>query len=247
MQEIKRGRAVLGSRGRAASYLARINLELIKAAGERRQARQGRAAGARSPAGLAAAPVVCAELTRPTPSGKGERVTPLGYKTAVRRLPPILARLGDADPRRRAAAMLLDTVERVGSVAGANLEGTASKGHVSDGGATSRTALALRLTLMEALANGWPIERGGKVKRSAPRPILAVQRQNGNRQSIMAWTGLVAICVEGQTTSDLLRAHGWCDTSRTRQAAGAAVLAALDDLADGLGYGRGGVASGVDA
>jgi hypothetical protein len=232
-----------GDQGRAAAYMARLNLAIIKAAGVRRQGQTGAAGtapGARLPGSIAGAPVVARVLTRPTASGKAAPVTPLGYKTAVRTMPRILAALGADDPRLRAALILADTMERIGSVPGAGsaLEGSATKSGQSDGGATTKVKHAARLKRIEALANGWRITATGRVMRDAPRVALPVGRQTGNLQEIKAYQALVAMCVDGISADEILRRHGWTAKSNTRRKLADALLAALDDVAGGMGYGR---------
>lgn len=143
--------------GRATKYLGRVNLAIIGATAERRQGYdtgQRAPGGAQAPVALGAAPVVLSEIMEPVLGGKAERVTPLGYKTEVRAQPRILAKLAKADPRLQAATMLMDAVERIGSVKGADLGGTDSKAGVSDGGATNRVKRAARLWTIEVLVNG---------------------------------------------------------------------------------------------
>lgn len=224
--------------GRAARYLARVNIEIIKAAGARRQ-RQARGAGARLPASLAGAPV---RLTAIKSAGSTERPeTPPGYRTARRALPLVLSELAEHDPRLKAARMLADTCERVGSVKGADLAGTDAKGGQSDGGATTRVKHAARLRMIEALANGWPVERRHGPRRGMPRVALEMLRQSRpDRQQIMVFDALMAVCVDGLELAAVLRRYGWSVQAKPRVRLRAAVLAALDDVADGLGLGRGG-------
>lgn len=227
-----------GELGRASSYLAKVNLEIVKAAGARRQ-RQGRAAGARLPASLAGAPVNLVSLK----GRQDEAATPVGYKTAQRAVPRILADLPACDPRREAARMLADACEKVGSVKGASLEGADSNGGQSDGGATTRVKHAARLRVMRCLVNGWPIDaRHGPVRRGArllPRVALQVKRAGGQRQNILAFDALLAVCVDGDDLGAILRRHGWSAQAFNRNPLRDALLASLDDVADGLGLGRG--------
>lgn len=234
---------VNADQGRAAAFLARVNLAIIRAAGARRQGRVGvgaSAPGARPPAALAGAPVHTKQLVEPGPEGKVRPVTPLGYKTAVRSVPRILAALDAADPRRRAAVILADTVERIGSVKGSAdaLQGSAPKSAISDGGATTRVKYSARLRLIEALANGWQVERSGKVRRGPERVALEVGRQTGKLQEIKAFQALMMMCVDGISADEILRRHGWAAKSKVRRRLADALLASLDDVADGLGLGR---------
>jgi len=234
------GRQAGSDRARAAAYLGRINLEIIKAAGARLQG-HGAEGGARLPAALAGGPVRLAALSEPAPDGTRRHVTPLGYLTARRSLPRALSKLTPDDPRRRAALILADTVERIGAVKGADLSGdgaTVTKGGASDGGATTRVACAARLALIEAAANGWPVTRTGRVLRGAPRLALGVGRQTGAIKEIRAFDALVQLCVEAVPLDEQLRRAGWKPETRTRRKLEAALLVVLDDVAGALGMGR---------
>ncbi|QBR35396.1 hypothetical protein ETW23_03830 [Leisingera sp. NJS201] len=230
---------VTSARGRASAYLAGRNLAIVKAVAVRRQ-RQGQGAGKRLPAALAGAPVQLVELSRPLPGTKAqkERITLPGQQTARRALPPLLAKLPENDPRSRAAKMLGDAVERVGAVRGADLAGADSKGGVSDGGATTRVKHAARLRMIEALANRWPVDRRHGPQRSVPRVLLTVKRPSEKRRNIRAFDALMAVCVDGDSVDAILRAHGWSAQAFNRNPLRDAILAALADVAEGLGLGR---------
>lgn len=230
-----------GEMSRAAGYLAQVNMAIIKAAGARRQGHVSRGAaipGARPPASIAAGPVQRRVIMGPSPGGGVETKTPVGYKTAVRTLPRMLGALAEADPRRRAALALADAAERIGASKGLDLTGSAPKSALSDGGATTRVKHAARLRRMEALANGWAVTAAGKVERGQPRIALEVGRQTGGLQEIKAFDALLAMCRDGLSGDEILRRHGWAAKSNARKKLGAALLAALDDMADGLGFGR---------
>lgn len=219
------------AQGRAATYLARVNIEIVKAAAARRQG-QGRGNGARLPAALAGAPVRLAVVPGP---GATTRMTPLGYTTAKRALPPILARLAACDPRLVVADMLADAVERVGSVRGGDLVGSDSSAGVSDGGATTRVKHAARLRLINALANRWPVDRRHGPTRGVPRVLMAPKRCTARRHKILAFDALVAVCVDGASVDAILRAHGWSAQAFNRAPLRDALLEALGDVATGLG------------
>ena len=220
-------------KGAAAVYLQGVNAMIIRAAAERRQSHWQE--GARSPAGLAAAPVELVQLTEATGAGV-ERVTPLGYRTARRQLPRVLGALAATDRRRITAELIANSVERLGSVKGSGFEGSVTKGEVSDGGASTRMKHAARLRLVEALANGWPVAKGtGKITRGRDRVVFQVQRQARNRQEIKAFPLLYAVCVEGRDLQDVLDAHGWSKQTKHTKALGAAVLEMLDQIAERLG------------
>lgn len=221
---------------RAGAYLGQVNIEIIKAAGQRRQGHRGQ--GDRAPASIEAEPVQLRALSRPTPDGKPDPITPLGYQTAVRRLPRLLARLDPSDPRRRAAIMLANTAERIGAVGSIDLQGTGTKSATPDGGVTTKVKHATRLRMIEAYANGWQIERNGRINRAAERVALPIRRKGQARQEIKAYDALVAICVHGHSVSDVLSHHGWAVQTKNVTKLGGALLDVLADIGDGLGFGR---------
>jgi hypothetical protein len=227
--------------GRAAKYLGQVNLAIIAAAAGRRQGHDDRPhapGGARPPAALGQSRVALDVIEEAGADGRPEPITPLGYKTARRALPRVLSDLSEVDPRRRAANQLADTMERIGSVKGSDLAGTDSKGGISDGGATTRVKHAERLLIIEMLANRWPHRRRGRAMPAAERILMLVQRNGGKRQDIKAFPALIAVCVDGLALDDVLRRHGWSAQTANRKALAEALLAALDDVADGLGFGR---------
>jgi hypothetical protein len=226
---------------RAVMYLEKVNLAVIRHA-MRRRAAQDRGEGARPVPSLAAGPVGLEVLTEPRPGGKAAPITPLGYKTAVRRLPPVLAALGRDDPRRRAAVAFGDAWERLGASGGSSLDGgdPSASGLVPDGGATTRVKYA------ERLRDAYAVTRArvpGQVRkmitaRPVPRVVLAPQRKGRGGQEIKAITLLVGVCVEGKDMLEILGAHGWGRKASHRQTLAAALLEMLDDLADAWGLGR---------
>ncbi len=231
---------------RARAVVERLNIRLISAAGGRRQGHD-RAEGARLPAALGQPRRRLEVLTEPGRDGRPRPVTPLGYKTATRLLPPVLAGLDRADPRRRAADMIADAAERVSGASGSDLAGGDNSGLPSDGGATTRLKYAARLRLIEALANGWPISGAGRLSRGAPLAVLPVQRLGRDRQQINAMPLLLAVCVEGADMAQILTLHGWSDHGRQRKILTDATLARLDDVAAGLGLGRAARRTGLTA
>jgi hypothetical protein len=229
--------------GTARLYLTARNAEIIRSAARRRQA-HGMGDGERLPAGIARAPVSLQELHERQPGRRVERVTAAGHKTAVQALPRILAALHRDDPRRRAADLLATSFERIGAAGGGGAEGGDTKGGQSDGGVTTRIKHAQRLRVIEAVANRWAISQGhGVVTPGADRVVLAVRRKRGNRQQIKAFPLLVALCVEGHDLAQILTAHGWTVHSKHSRPLGVAALGLLDDIADALGFGRGGPAT----
>ncbi len=220
----------------APRYLARVNFEIVKAAGARRQA-QDRGTGARAPAALGAALVRLVMIK----GGLSDATTPVGYKTARRAdpVPRVLADLAGDDPRLMAAQFLGDACERLGSVKGVDWGGTDSKAGASDGGATTRVKHAARLQLIRYQANGWPVDKVHGPQRGrhglAPRVALEVKRGGDDRQHIMAFDALVAVCVDGLDLSTLLRRHGWSAQASNRAPLRQAILDTLARVADGLG------------
>ena len=224
--------------GRARALVETLNRRLITEAARRRQG-PGRAEGARAPLGLAQPRRVLVEITGRDRQGRPHQVTPLGYKTAVRALPPVLAGLEASDPRRHAADMLADAAERVSGASGAGLEGGAVKDGVSDGGATTRVKWAARLRLAEAGANGWPVDRRfGVLGKGPERVALPVTRKGRKRQEIKAWPLVWAVAVEARDMAQICAAHGWSLDSGNRRKLTEATLEILDNVAEALGLGR---------
>lgn len=223
---------------RAALYLSRANMEIVKAAGSRRQGDTSKIDGKRLPPSIAGPRVSLEVISERAAEGREVRVTPIGYKTARRELPGLMARLPKTDRRRQAVQVLADAVERVGAVAGASWDGgsCAHSGGAPDGGATTRIKHASRLRMIEAYANGWSIERGGRIVRKADRVVAAVQRRTGKRQDIKAFPAILALCVDGASASQILRRHHWPVKSRYQKVIIEGVFAVLDDVAEGLGY-----------
>lgn len=218
---------------RARSFVETLTRGLLAETARKRQG-TGRSEGARAPAALGQPRRVLAAVSAPIGP-----LTPLGYKTAVRALPPVLASLDPMDPRRRAADMIADAAERIDSVGSGGGEGGDIKDGVSDGGVTTRIKWAARLRLVEAAANGWPCSaRFGVAGRGAERVVMPVRRQRGKAQPIKAMPLLLAVCVEGLDMAQILRAHGWSEHGKHRRALLVAVLALLDDAAEVLQLGR---------
>lgn len=222
---------------RARLFTDAIAFRALTGLAERRAGHIGPHAGARPPAALGGARVHLEALTDPAPEGSAARpVTPLGYRTAIRALPPTLARLDRADPRRKVALMLADAAERIGSVGGAGWGGSGGGGDTSggqsDGGATTRCKWAIRLRRLRDLAQGASYGPGGKmVMPAAPRVALPVQRKGGKRQEIKAWALVWALCVEGQDLTEILALHGWPKHSKHIKRLGDAALEILSDMA----------------
>lgn len=225
-------------RGRAGLYLAGRNAAIIRTAAARRQ-RAGAGLGERSPLGMAARPVALERVMERGRGGGAGAMTLPGHKTAVRAPARALAVLPVNDPRRRAADLIAGAYERIGSVAGSCGEGGDTSGGQSDGGATTRIKHAERIRLIEAVANGWSIDRRhGRVARGPERVALPVQRRVPGRLQIKAFPLLVALCVEGRDMAQILVAHGWTVHSKHSRKLIAVAWEMLDDIAEALGFGR---------
>lgn len=221
------------------SILAAINLEIVKRAGGRRMG-HGRAEGARLPVSVAGAAVSLGVI-----EDLGDLKTPLGYKTARRKLVPVLEALDPRDPRRMAADALGDAVERLGASGGVDWMGGDSNGEISDGGATTKIKYAERVAMIKAAVNGWPLAVNSARKPRRPRAVMRLRRHPivpgrdpVERQEILVFPALLAVCVEGRGLYDVLRSYGWSAQSYNAKRLAVGVLAALDDAAEALGYGR---------
>ncbi|WP_417723968.1 hypothetical protein [Salipiger sp.] len=225
--------AVMCGRVKARDLVGRLNRLVMATAAERRQG-IGSGNGARGLPGLGAGRVELHSLTKWTPDGDAP-VTALGYKTAVRALPPALSALDAKDPRRLAAAYIADAFERVDSIKGMDLGGGDIKGGLSDGGATSRVKHAERLRVIERKANGWALDRRTwRARRGAERVVLPVVRRRGDadtRKEITAMGLLRAVCVEGMDMRQILAAYGWSTHGKHRKELLAALLELLDQIA----------------
>lgn len=218
--ELKMGPLNAMDRGRATTYLERLNVKLILNAGARRQGRLSASEGARPPSSLAAGPVTLAALVErgvdinaepnalERPIRPEERVTPLGYKTALRRVPAALARLDRNDVRHRAALIYVDAHERLGAVAGQDFGGSSGGGGrgVPDGGAAARAEYARLLSAIRFAVNGWP--RSGAMARG-PLVLLAPGNSRGDRVAITAEALLDGVLIEGLAVSHILTRAGW--------------------------------------
>lgn len=136
-----------------------------------------------------------------------------------RRGPPALAIL--PDKLRRVAELYAALVEAVGASRGSSLDAQIRAG-LSDGGATTRCAVAQRLRLAR--------------RAIGPGLVLRSRRLRGDadpaRRAISALELVEAVCVRGWSLEALLKRRGWsakrlhCKTLRT------ALEAALDRLGD---------------
>lgn len=238
--------ALNAGRSAAAQYLQGCNLEIIKAAGQRRQRHY--VAGARAPGSIAGAPVQLRVMDGPDVSALKDgrepsvevapiRKTEIGLKTAVRQQSRVLAHLAADDPRLAVAEMVGAAVERIGAIGGGGGEATASSGGISDGGVTTRIKHAQRLRMITAIANGWAVDGlHGNIAQGYPKVVMPVKRKRGNRQEIKAITLLLSVCVDGKDLSDVLKRHGWTVCSQHTSTLRKALMETLHDIAAYLGH-----------
>jgi hypothetical protein len=236
-------------RGRAALFLQGVNMAIIKHAAARRQgcrARDGE--GARGPIALGRAPMVTTVIVErsagalavvdgvPTVGTVMRPVTAFGERTAVRALARPLMGVDAAHPGMRAAEMIALSFERIEGVGGGSGEGNLHSGQQSDGGVTTKIKHVQRVRIIEAVANQWAIDPvHGRVDRGVERCLLAATRSTGNRQQIMAFYLLIAVCVEGQDLADILRAKGWRPDGRYTKILMIELWFMLGQIADELG------------
>jgi hypothetical protein len=207
--------------GIARQHLEGINVRIIEAAGSRRQGISAATVEERAPASIAAPPVALGRLVEPPVfvedggDGKlapGAPITPLGQKTALRRVPRALARLGRDDARYLAALSYVDACERVGAVAGQDFAGAGGGGGVSDGGAVAGVQIVRILSRVHAAINGWHWDGAtGCAQTGKPELILLApgNRRNGARMPITARALLDGVLLQSQTAKEILEAHGW--------------------------------------
>jgi len=229
-------RSEAACRARAATEEVTRQIVLTKAM---RRQRHGESEGARLPAALGQPEVGLVELEERRPDGKSERITPIGWRTARRRLPPILARLDPRDQRLRAAQVFATACERIEASAGAQLQaGTGQNGGASDGGATTRIKHAERLRFLEGVINDWPFDRTARrYIRGPDLVVLAPAQREPGRLPVLAGTLIRSVCLDGLDMTEILSRHGWSDASRNRRKLNAATLDLLDLMAEALGLG----------
>lgn len=136
-----------------------------------------------------------------------------------RRGPPALARLS-ADLRRVAEAYA-DLVAAIASSPGPALDGPRGGGGLSDGGATSRCALAQRLDLARHAI--------GAAVVLAP-VAAAAQRDHARMALTVPWL-VDGACLRGWTVDKILASRGWSRKQSHRRACQSALEAALARLA----------------
>jgi hypothetical protein len=218
--------------GIARQYLEGLNLSLIHSAGARAQGVSAHAEGARAPASIAAPPVALEVLraapvylceadsprrdrARPIVPAPGALITPLGVKTALRRVPRALARLPRHDPRFITAAIYVDACERLGSVAGQDLAGASGGGGASDGGAVSGVQVVRVIARAHAAINGWEWDARAHCAACPQRPLLVLAPRNcrAGREAITARALLDGVLLHSKTAKEILTDHGWSPQS----------------------------------
>jgi hypothetical protein len=204
--------------GIARQHLEGINMRLIGAVGARRQGGAPSGDGDRAPASIATPAVELGEVVIPPAycpddqaQAHAERLTDLGQKTALRRVPRALARLGRDDPRYLTALTYLDACERLGSVAGQDYAGASGGGGVSDGGAVAGVQLARILARARAAINGWEWDSTAHMVKGCPSELVLIAPQNrgGARQPITAQALLDGVLISSLSAKEILERHGW--------------------------------------
>ncbi|TCP43945.1 hypothetical protein [Rhodovulum marinum] len=223
--------------------VASLTLDILAAAAASRQG-AGDGAGERPASGLARDPVVLGEVVelRRTPDGRQveEPLTEPGTRTALRREPPILAKLSRHDGRRLAALAYASAVERVGAVRGASLGPEApggSSAEVPDGGAATRAQQAGMVRLARGTVNRWKWSRARRAYVEGPARVI-LRPSRGAARPITATELLDAIAIEGLDMAAILRRAGWSAHSKHRKALTESAAEMLTDLADAMGYGN---------
>lgn len=204
----------------------RINFHLISTYAARR-ARIGEGQGERSPAGAARGRMELARITETLPQNQGViEMTRPGFHTARRRVPAVLRRMDEADPRRIAAHRYAVAVEKIGAMAGASYEGAQADGGAAtnDGGVTTRIRHAATINAAHKVAALLgvvlaPRARGG----------------TGHRRHITARTLLDAVCIDGADMKSVLTGAGWSGQRRDVATLTGAAEEGLEALALALG------------
>jgi hypothetical protein len=200
----------------ATAFAERLNFGILKGLAQRR-AMVGVGAGERPPAAPGRPAHMLAELTERDKNGKLQQVTAIGHRTAVRRMPAVLAKLDHADPVRVAAEIYATAAEKLGSVAGASIDGSpqGGGGGASDGGVTTRIKHATTLREVVGAANAWqraPVT--GNFIMGAELVVLAPGNKHGDRQAITAMGLIRAVCLDGLDMRAILHRAGWSGHSR---------------------------------
>ncbi|KEJ93975.1 hypothetical protein SAMN05444149_10892 [Pseudosulfitobacter pseudonitzschiae] len=148
-----------------------------------------------------------------------------GCLTARRRLPAVLGRMADVDPRRRAAERYAYASEKIGSIAGTSAEGAKSDGGAAtnDGGVTSRIMHASAIRSVERV-----LDAVGNV-------LTPSARGGGQRRAISARELMDALCLEGCDMKAILTRAGWSGQRRDVAALSASAEVILEGMARALG------------
>ncbi len=207
----------------------RINIHIIATLAARR-ARIGEGLGDRAAPGAARGSMELAQILdvvhdKRTGAISEQEMTPIGYRTARRRVPVVLSRLPEGDARRLAADRYAHASEKVGSVAGASAEGSKTDGGAAsnDGGVTTRIAHAATIS---AVTN---------VLGAAGVVLRPHARGGGHRKPITAFDLIDAICLEGSDMKAILTRAGWSGQRRDVAVLSAKAELILEFMARALG------------
>jgi hypothetical protein len=176
----------------------------------------GQGEGARSPAGPAQRPVALEEISEEQAGETVARVTPLGYRTAVR-LPKAIRSLSVKDGRRWAAQRYAHVHELIGAVPVSGMEPGGGSLRVSDGGAVFRVGLVEEL-------RGFQFAIGTEA-------CLVPRSRRGRRRQITVRVLVDMVCLSGLEIRDVLKAHGWGRQARYVAHLTDGLLDALDRMA----------------
>ncbi|GAB5431224.1 MAG: hypothetical protein EpisKO_05940 [Epibacterium sp.] len=157
--------------------------------------------------------------------GEPVAITTPGLSTARRRLPAVVARMDERDPRRVAVDRYALAVEKVGAVAGASAEGMKADGGAAtnDGGVTTRILYAATIHAVERV-----LDRAATV-------LTPSARGGGYRRAITARELVDAICLNGSDMKSILVAAGWSGHRRDVARLSRAAEEQLEEMARALG------------
>ena len=210
----------------------RINITIIGTLAARR-ARIGDGQGDRTCPGPARPAMELITIVEDHPTirdenGKPERVemTRPGVTATRRRLPAILSKMPEDDPRRVAADLYALAAERIGSMAGASAEGVKADGGPAsnDGGVTSRIGFADTLSTVERLLD-----------RLSPALVPGSGPGRRSRRVITARELIDAICLDGRDMKSILVSAGWSGQRRDVAKLGRQAAICLEGMAVALG------------
>lgn len=212
------------SHGLAQARADRINIQIISTLAARR-ALVGVGQGERAHPGPARAAFELVQLSERRASGEVVEITRPGFRTARRKVPQVLARMDETDPRRRACDLYAQAVEKIGSIAGVSAEGARADGGpaTNDGGVTTRIKHAATIRAVECALDG-----------TAPA-ITPSARGGGDRKPISRRTLIDAICLRGSDLKSVLTGAGWSGHRRDVATLTLAAEDALEVMARALG------------